>query len=200
MCSSPRITSRFRCRPRWGFSAGAPIGNSFTQDDLETNFSWRLTGLSLVTEFTYDTRGHTLTVTDPNGTVTEYVYDGLDRRISETRAGVLQREYEYDFNGNVTGAPVFANDGFINLGAGRTLTGAITTNTANTGTLTLNGGSSVTGAIGGANGLKQINVAGGNVALMANCPARAESSTTMPSFVCTESRKSGLHPDRCCRM
>lgn len=70
-----------------------------------------------------------------------------------------------NFNGNVIGAPVFANDGFINLGAGRTLTGAITTNTANTGTLTLNGGSSVTGAIGGANGLKQINVTGGNAAV-----------------------------------
>ncbi|PKO33578.1 MAG: hypothetical protein CVU34_11490 [Betaproteobacteria bacterium HGW-Betaproteobacteria-7] len=70
-----------------------------------------------------------------------------------------------NFNGNVIGAAVFANDGFINLGAGRSLTGAITTLTASTGTLTLNGGSSVTGAIGGANGLKQINVAGGNAAV-----------------------------------
>ena len=70
-----------------------------------------------------------------------------------------------NFNGNVTSAPVFAGDGFINLGAGRSLTGAITTNTANTGTLTLNGGSSVTGAIGGASGLKQINVVGGNAAV-----------------------------------
>lgn len=70
-----------------------------------------------------------------------------------------------NFNGNVTGAPVFADDGFINLGAGSTLTGAVTTNTANTGTLTLNDGSSVTGAIGGANGLRQINVAGGNAAV-----------------------------------
>ena len=70
-----------------------------------------------------------------------------------------------NFNGNVTSAPVFAGDGFINLGAGFTLTGAITTNTANTGTLTLNNGSSVTGAIGGASGLKQINVVGGNAAV-----------------------------------
>lgn len=70
-----------------------------------------------------------------------------------------------NFNGDVTGAPVFAADGFINLGAGRILTGAVTTNTADTGTLTLNGGSSVTGAIGGANGLKQITVAGGNAAV-----------------------------------
>ena len=70
-----------------------------------------------------------------------------------------------NFNGNVTSAPVFVGDGFINLGAGRTLIGAITTNTANTGTLTLNNGSSVIGAIGGASGLKQINVVGGNAAI-----------------------------------
>ncbi len=70
-----------------------------------------------------------------------------------------------NFNGDVITAPVFVGDGFINLGAGRTLIGAITTNTANTGTLTLNGGSSVTGAIGGASGLKQINVVGGNATI-----------------------------------
>ena len=77
-----------------------------------------------------------------------------------------------NFNGNVISAPVFAGDGFINLAAGRSLTGAITTNTANTGTLTLNGGSSVTGAIGGASGLKQINVVGGNAAVTGSASAR----------------------------
>ena len=70
-----------------------------------------------------------------------------------------------NFNGNVTSAPNFVGDGFINLGAGRTLIGAITTNTANTGTLTLNNGSNVIGAIGGASGLRQINVVGGNAAV-----------------------------------
>jgi len=70
-----------------------------------------------------------------------------------------------NFNGNVRTAANFDADGFINLGANQSFTGAITTNTANTGTLTLNGGSSVTGAIGGANGLKQINVVGGNAAI-----------------------------------
>ncbi|WP_372609952.1 hypothetical protein [Halomonas sp.] len=70
-----------------------------------------------------------------------------------------------NFNGDVTAATNFANDGFINLGAGNLLTGAITTNTGNTGTLTLNGNSSVTGAIGGANGLKKINVVGGNASV-----------------------------------
>jgi uncharacterized protein with beta-barrel porin domain len=67
-----------------------------------------------------------------------------------------------NFNGNVIAAPNFVGDGFINLGTGFSLTGAITTNTAGTGTLTLNGGSSVIGAIGGASGLRQINVVGGN--------------------------------------
>ncbi len=70
-----------------------------------------------------------------------------------------------NFNGDVIAAPNFANDGFINLGANRMLTGAIITATANTGTLTLNGGSSVTGAVGGANGLKRINVVGGNASI-----------------------------------
>ena len=77
-----------------------------------------------------------------------------------------------NFNGDVITAPVFVGDGFINLGAGRTLIGAITTNTANTGTLTLNGGSSVTGAIGGASGLKQINVSGGNASITGAVQAR----------------------------
>ena len=78
-----------------------------------------------------------------------------------------------NLNGNVRAAANFDADGFINLGANRLFTGAITTNTANTGTLTLNGGSSVTGAIGGANGLKQINVAGGNAAITGAVQAQA---------------------------
>ncbi|MDB5989264.1 MAG: hypothetical protein JWQ10_667, partial [Herbaspirillum sp.] len=70
-----------------------------------------------------------------------------------------------NFNGNVRAAPQFNTDGFINLGAGLTLTGAITTLTASTGTLTLNNGSNVTGAIGGASGIKLINVVGGNASV-----------------------------------
>lgn len=71
-----------------------------------------------------------------------------------------------NFNGDVISAPVFVGDGFLNLGAGNSLIGAITTNTANTGTLTLNNGSSVTGAIGGASGLKQIIVSGGDASII----------------------------------
>jgi hypothetical protein len=91
-----------------------------------------------------------------NGTTVNFNGDVFATTSSVSGTGTI------NYNGNVISAPVFAGDGFINLGAGRSLTGAITTNTANTGTLTLNGGSSVTGAIGGASGLKQINVVGGN--------------------------------------
>ncbi len=60
----------------------------------------------------------------------------------------------------------FAGDGLVNLGAGQTLSGAITnTAGANFGTLTLNGGSTVVGAVGAASGLKRINVVGGNAAI-----------------------------------
>ena len=76
-----------------------------------------------------------------------------------------------NFNGSVNpgivaASTIFQADGFINLGAGQQLNSAITTLTANTGTLTLNGGSSVIGAIGGASGLKQINVVGGNASVI----------------------------------
>ena len=70
-----------------------------------------------------------------------------------------------NFNGNVIGAGNYASDGFLNLGPNLTLTGALITATANTGTLTLNGGSSVIGGIGGASGLKLINVVGGNASV-----------------------------------
>jgi len=70
-----------------------------------------------------------------------------------------------NFNGNVRTAPLFVTDGFINLGAGLTLTGAITTSAAGTGTLTLNNNSNVTGAIGGASGIRLINVVGGNASV-----------------------------------
>lgn len=72
---------------------------------------------------------------------------------------------QVNFNGNVITAPVYANDGTINLGIGSSLIGAITTNTANTGTLILNNGSLVTGAVGGASGIKLISMAGGNASI-----------------------------------
>ena len=82
-----------------------------------------------------------------------------------------------NFNGNLNlgitaASSIFNGDGFIIVGANKLFNSAITTITANTGTLTLNGGSSVIGAIGGANGLKQINVVGGNASVIGAVQAR----------------------------
>jgi outer membrane autotransporter protein len=69
-----------------------------------------------------------------------------------------------NFNSGATNitATNFAGNGTISLGPNTTLTGAMTTNTANTGTLVMAGGSALTGAVGGANGIKAINVVGGS--------------------------------------
>jgi len=67
------------------------------------------------------------------------------------------------FTSNTGSTMDFAGDGFINVGAGQTVTAAITnTAGADTGTLTLNNNSILNGAVGAASGLKQINVVGGN--------------------------------------
>lgn len=63
---------------------------------------------------------------------------------------------------NIT-ATNFAADGAINLAPNTTVIGALTTTAgANTGTLGLGGGSVLNGAVGGAVGLKSINVVGGS--------------------------------------
>jgi uncharacterized protein with beta-barrel porin domain len=62
---------------------------------------------------------------------------------------------------NIT-ATNFAGNGTISLAPNTKLIGALTTNTANTGTLSLASGSALTGAVGGASGLKVINVVGGS--------------------------------------
>lgn len=70
-----------------------------------------------------------------------------------------------NFNSGSTNivATNFAADGTINLAPNTTLIGAVTTTAgANTGTLSLGSGSVVTGAVGGAVGLKAINVVGGS--------------------------------------
>ena len=69
-----------------------------------------------------------------------------------------------NFNNGATNitATNFAANGTINLASNTTLIGAMTTAAANSGTLVLGGGSVVTGAVGGATGLKAINVVGGS--------------------------------------
>ena len=63
---------------------------------------------------------------------------------------------------NVT-ATNFAADGIISLAPNTTLIGALTTTAgAQTGTLALGGGSVLNGAVGGAVGLRSINVVGGS--------------------------------------
>ncbi|HEV8015640.1 MAG TPA: autotransporter domain-containing protein [Stellaceae bacterium] len=61
-----------------------------------------------------------------------------------------------------TTATNFAGDGTISLAPNTTVIGALTTNTADTGTLMLGGGSVLTGAVGGATGLRAIDVVGGS--------------------------------------
>ncbi len=57
----------------------------------------------------------------------------------------------------------FAGDGTLNLGPNTTVIGALTTTAgADTGTLNLGGGSVLNGAVGGAIGLRAINVVGGS--------------------------------------
>ncbi|HEY0563349.1 MAG TPA: autotransporter domain-containing protein [Methylophilus sp.] len=115
------------------------------------------TGTSLI-RFVDITAGANATTTNFNGNVFTTAFN-----VSGT--GTV------NFNGSLNAGIVaastnFAGDGFINIGANQLFNSAITTNTANTGTLTFNGGSSVNGAIGGANGLKQINVVGGNASVI----------------------------------
>ena len=63
---------------------------------------------------------------------------------------------------NIT-ATNFAGDGFISLAPNSTVIGALTTTAgANTGSLALGGGSTLDGAVGGAIGLRAIDVIGGN--------------------------------------
>ena len=65
-----------------------------------------------------------------------------------------------------TTATNFAADGTIGLASNTTVIGALTTTAgANTGTLILGGGSVLNGAVGGAIGLKAINLSGGNATI-----------------------------------
>jgi uncharacterized protein with beta-barrel porin domain len=70
-----------------------------------------------------------------------------------------------NFNSGTTNilATNFASDGTIRLSPNTTVIGALTTTAgAQTGTLVLSGGSTLNGAVGGAIGIRSINVAGGN--------------------------------------
>lgn len=135
------------------------LGGALTSDAADTG-SVVFLGNSTVTGFTGTTGSEFLNISaGAAGATVNFNGAIYSQTFSVSGTGTV------NFSGDVITAPVFVGDGFINLGAGKTLIGAITTNTANTGTLTLNAGSSVTGAIGGASGLKQINVVGGNTTI-----------------------------------
>ena len=85
------------------------------------------------------------TLNDVNGTSTVNFNSGSTNILATNFAA----------NGDVNG-------GTISLAPNTTVIGALTTNTANTGTLSLGDGSLLTGAVGGAVGLKSINVVGGS--------------------------------------
>jgi uncharacterized protein with beta-barrel porin domain len=135
------------------------LGGAITSSAADTGIV-SFSGSSTVNGFTGTTGSEFLRV-DAGATGNTVNFNGAvyAQTFNVTGTGVV------NFNGDVRAAPLFAADGFINLGANLTLTGAITTNTANTGTLTLNSGSNVVGAIGGSSGIKQINLVGGNASI-----------------------------------
>jgi outer membrane autotransporter protein len=135
------------------------LGGGLTSSAADTGIVL-FNGNSTVTGFT-GTSGSEFQRIDAgaNASVVNFNGDVYAQTLNVTGTGTV------NLNGNVRAATLFANDGFMNLGAGKTLTGAVTTASAGTGTLTLNNGSTVVGAIGGASGLRQINVAGGNASI-----------------------------------
>jgi uncharacterized protein with beta-barrel porin domain len=135
------------------------LGGGITSDHADTAIV-TFAGNSTVTGFT-GTTGSELKRVDAGANASTVNFNGsvFAQTLNVTGTGVV------NFNGDVRAATLFAADGSINLGVGLTLTGAITTFAANNGTLTLNSGSHVDGAIGGASGIKQINVVGGNASV-----------------------------------
>lgn len=138
------------------------VGGGITTDGIDDDVSILFVGNSTVTgaigsssiRLDVITAGANASTVNLNGNV-------FARQISVSGTGTV------NFNGSLNpgetaASTIFADDGFVSVGANQTLVSAITTLAANTGTLTFNGGSTVNGAIGGANGLKQINVVGGN--------------------------------------
>lgn len=140
--------------------------------DLNNTASILFQGSSTVTGFTGTGLIKFLDITaGANATTVNFNGDVFTTQFNVSGTGTV------NFNGSVNpgivaASTIFHADGFINLGAGQQMISAVTTNTANTGTLTLNGGSSVIGAIGGASGLKQINVVGGDATVNGAIQAR----------------------------
>lgn len=147
------------------------VGGGITSN-INNTASILFMGSSTVTGFTGTDLIRFLDITaGANATTVNFNGDVFTTTFNVSGNGIV------NFNGSVNpgivaASTIFHTDGFINLGAGQQLNSAVTTLTANTGTLTLNDGSSVIGAIGGASGLKQVNVAGGDASVTGAIQAR----------------------------
>ncbi len=94
-----------------------------------------------------------------NGTTVNFLGSVFGTTLNVTGTGAVN----FNNGGNNITATNFAADGQISLAPNTTVVGALTTTAgANTGTLVLGSGSVLDGAVGGAVGLKAINVVGGN--------------------------------------
>ena len=147
------------------------VGGGITSN-INNTASILFQGSSTVTGFTGTSLIRFLDITaGANATTVNFNGDVFTTQFNVSGTGTV------NFNGSVNpgiaaASTIFHDDGLINLGAGQQMISAVTTNAANTGTLTLNGGSSVIGAIGGASGLKQINVVGGDATVNGAIQAR----------------------------
>lgn len=157
--------------PNININTSNDVGGGITSNNDNTA-SILFQGSSTVTGFTGTSLIKFLDITaGANATTVNFNGDVFTTQFNVSGTGTV------NFNGGVNrgiaaASTIFQDDGFINLGVGQQMISAVTTNTANTGTLTLNSGSSVIGALGGANGLKQINVVGGDATVNGAIQAR----------------------------
>jgi outer membrane autotransporter protein len=142
-------------------NTGNDAGGAITTDAANTA-SVLFTGSSTVTGFVGAT-GSTFLDISAGTNANTVTFNGPVYATKFSLAGTGTVNFNGGFTSNTGSTMDFAGDGFINVGAGRTVKAAIT-NTAGaaTGTLTLHADSILDGAVGAASGLKQINVVGGN--------------------------------------
>ena len=139
------------------------VGGGITSN-VSNSASILIAGSSTITGFTGQSVNKFLAITaGANATTTNFNGNVFTTTFNVSGTGTV------NFNGSLNSgvgyeaaSTIFKDDGFISVGRNQLFNSAITTETANFGTLTLNDGSRVIGAIGGASGLKQINVVGNN--------------------------------------
>ena len=153
-------------------NTGNDAGGAITSSAANTA-SILFNGNSMVTGFVGSTGTTFLNIAaGANGnTVT---FNGPVYATTFSLSGTGTVNFNQGFTSNTGSTMDFAGDGFINVGAGKTVKAALTnTAGADTGTLTLNQNSIFDGAVGAASGLKQINVVGGNALITGEAKASA---------------------------